>query len=280
MSILFPNSVLLSAEAETIQPLTHARIGYDSIARTGALTASSETFGFPAIAAREPDTYSAWRPASVPATWEIQSAQPEEVDFLGIASHDLYSSGAAVALESSDDGETWVTQYEAAPGSDDPFMFLITPVTALYWRVRVTGAVATIGVIYIGLSLAMQRPIYGGITPITLGRETVIRPQTSERGQFLGRSIIRAGVSFQASWRHLLPAWYRENFDPFVLSARRRPFFIAWRPLSYPAEVGYMWTQGDITPSNMGMGAGMMQVSLSCMGISKVDAESAALITS
>jgi hypothetical protein len=149
-------------------------------------------------------------------------------------------------------------------------MLLFDPVSAAAVRLvfESLGSPETaplVSVIYIGEALAMQRPLYGGHSPIDLARNTVIRPNKSERGQWLGRSIIRSGSTGAWSWRHLKPDWYRTYFDPFVESARTQPFFIAWRPETYPVTA-YCWTEGDITPSNMGV-KDFMQVTLEAEGL-------------
>jgi hypothetical protein len=99
----------------------------------------------------------------------------------------------------------------------------------------------------------MQRGLYGGHSPINLSRVTVSRSNRSEGGQFLGRYIVRSGFKTSAEWGHLTASWYRENFDPFVESATQYPFFFAWRPETFPDEVAYCWTDGDIQPANMGI---------------------------
>ena len=71
------------------EPLTHARIGHDTITRRGTVSASSEVSGFPASAAANELTYSAWKPTSMPAQLEVELTGREKVNFLGIASHDL-----------------------------------------------------------------------------------------------------------------------------------------------------------------------------------------------
>ena len=57
-----------------------------------------------------------------------------------------------------------------------------------------------------------------------------------------------------------------ENFDPFVVSARDKAFFIKWFPATYPLEVGYVWSTSDIKPVNMGVGAGLMSVTMQVKG--------------
>jgi hypothetical protein len=145
-------------------------------------------------------------------------------------------------------------------------MFLFGTITARYWRIRVRNAIAKIAVVYVGAALAMQRKIYQGHTPITLSRITETTQNTSETGQYLGRSIIRKGLKTSCEYQHLTADWYRANFDPFVEAAREAPFFYAWRPIQYPDELGFVWTNGDIRPTNTGP-RNFMSVSFSVTGI-------------
>jgi hypothetical protein len=132
-------------------------------------------------------------------------------------------------------------------------MIFFATVSARYWRLKVVSTVQPIlGVWYVGETLAMQRGLYGGHSPITLSRTTVVRATKSEGGQFLGRYIVRAGVRTSAQWSNLTASWYRENFDPFVEAAREYPFFFAWRPSQYPEEIGFCWMDGDVAPRNQG----------------------------
>jgi hypothetical protein len=141
----------------------------------------------------------------------------------------------------------------AAADDDRPIMRLVEPTSATRFRLRLVGpSVPTIGVIRMGKALEMERPLYGGHTPISLARNTVIRPNISERGQWLGRSIIRSGASGSWNWTHLTAAWVRRYLQPFITAARTRPFFIAWRPEAFPAEAGYCWTTKDLSAANMG----------------------------
>jgi len=253
------------------RPLTHARIGHSTITRTGTLSASGEEAGFEADAAKNEMTYEFWRPDALPATWRIDAGAAVSVDYVGIAAHTLGFDGASVKPQWSNDDSAWndVTDVSAhAPADDSPILFLFAAESHRYWRIEITGStVPSVGVVYIGAALAMPRPIYGGHSPLDLSRNTVIRPQRSERGQFLGRSIVRSGFSTDFSWQHLTPEFYRDEFDVFVEDARRFPFFLAWRPSTFPESVGYVWTGQDISPSNMGVGKGLMQVSLAVEGI-------------
>jgi hypothetical protein len=245
--------VVIQDALDPAVPLTHSRIGIDNIARTGTVDASSAAVGFPASAAANPLTYEFWKPTSVPAWFRVDAGAPVTVDYVGIASHNLGSAGSTVTVQRSSDNDTWVDVVATVPTNNSPIMFLFAGVSARYWRVLVTGNSPTIGVINIGKVLEMQRAAYAGINPIDLSRRTVIRPNVSEGGQWLGRSVIREGSATSVGFRHLTNAWYRANFDPFVEEARSYPFFFAWRPEGYPDSVGYVWTQSDIVPTTMGI---------------------------
>ncbi|OZI21717.1 hypothetical protein CAL18_12380 [Bordetella genomosp. 7] len=234
-------------------PLNHARIGYQTLTRNAVVTASSEAPAFPASATANPMTYERWRPAAVPAWVAYDAGEAVEVDYLGIASHNLGTAGATFALEYSVNGTDWTTVETVEAADDLTIMLLFEPITARYWRLSVTEAVASVGVVYIGRVLEMQRGLYGGHTPGNLARQTEIMPNKSDGGQFLGRSIIREGYATSYEWDNLTAGWYRQWFDPFVESARKYPFFIAWYPLKYPSEVLYAWCNDDIRPRNQGV---------------------------
>jgi len=266
MPVIIANEILLSPELQE-QPLNNARIGWNTITRTGTPSASSSANNSLVLAPANGLTYQFWQPVSLPAWWQIDNGSPIEIDYVGIAAHEFGSNGNLIEIQYSDDEDTWTTVADANPNDNRPLMFLFEAVTARYWRVLIdSGTAPRVGVIYVGKVLQMQRAIYGGHSPITLSRDTEIRPNTSEGGQWLGRSIIRDGVSTSFNWSNLKAAWYRSNFDPFVKSARRFPFFIAWRPLKYPNEIGYVWTSGDITPQNSGT-KDYMDVSLPVSGL-------------
>lgn len=264
-------AVVIQSGFSPARPLTHARILHQTITRTGTLLASGEQAGFEADAALNSLTYEFWRPDVLPATWRIDAGAAVWVDAVGIAAHTLGFDGASVKPQWSDDDVAWndITGIGAhAATADGPVLFLFAAQSHRYWRIEVTGMdVPSIGVIFIGAALAMPRPIYGGHSPLDLSRQTVIRPQRSERGQFLGRSIVRGGFTADYAWRHLTPDFYRDEFDGFVEDARRYPFFLAWRPSTFPESVGYVWSGQDISPSNMGIGRGLMSVSLSVEGL-------------
>lgn len=228
--------------------LNYSRIGYQNYTEGKTPTASSSATGYPAVAATYPTTFEYWKPATIPATWEIDQGAAVACDYFGLVGD---FNGATINVQSSPNNTTWTTQVSGSP-TDRVAMFLFASVTARYWRIQVTGATPSIAVIYIGAALAMQRKIYQGHSPLTLSRVTDTTQNVSETGQYLGRSITRKGLKTNCEYQHLKADWYRANFDPFVEAARTAPFFYAWRPLAYPSELGFVWTTGDIKPTNSG----------------------------
>lgn len=265
MAVVISSSLVVSDTAPLVQPLNNARIGYDK-AVWQTLTASDSAAGFPASAIDNELTYSSWKPFSLPATLTGVIAVAKDIDYVGIAAHTLGADNATIKIEYWD-GAAWVLLKDMIPPDNSPIMILFGLITTTQIRITLSGAIIPrIGVLYVGKVLDMQRGIYAGHTPITLSRKSVMRPNASERGQWLGRSIVRAGSSGSFEWQNLKAEWYRTYFDPFVEHARIKPFFIAWRPENFPKEIAYCWTSKDIAPSNSGR-KDFMSVSFSAEGL-------------
>lgn len=276
--IVFPSGFVLS-EVAAGRPLTHPRIGYQTYTfdlDASDVTVSSEAADGPKDAPLRPDTGEAWQPTSLPATWLLDLGTSRDLDYIGVAGHNIGSCAALILIETSTGSfagsppaQVWDQFSEdVAPADDAPILFLDDSRIARYIRITISGSgdIPRLAVVYIGEVLAMQRPIYAGHAPITLSRDTVLHQSLSSGGQFLGQGYRRNGVAGAASFRHLTSDWYRANFDPFVKAARRFPFFWGWRPATFPLEVGYVWSPADIRPSNMGI-QDFMMVSFDMVGI-------------
>jgi len=249
-------------------PLSHSRIGHQTYTRSGTATASSAQADFPADAPLNELTYEFWRPTALPATWTLDAGSSVSANYFGIAAHTLGTSANTVTIQGSSDDITYTDIDSITPSDNSPIMFLFAGVSYRYWRLSITGSIIpSIGVVYVGTALEMLRPCYGGLTPISLSRDTVIRPNRSEGGQWLGRSVIRSGSSMRVGYTNLDNNWVRTTFKEFIEDAVLYPFFFAWRPDNYPDDVGYVWVADDIKPSNMGRNS-LMQVSFDMTGLS------------
>ena len=265
MSIYISSALVLN-QSLTSQPLTHARIGYQSVITLTGLTGTEGESGYPLSNVINPATFERYKPTTPSTcTLNIDAGGSVPVDYVGIQARGVTS----VLVYSSLDGVTYTLAAEFNP-TGAAIMALFEEVTAQYYRVVLNGSGIAVIALKVGKALAMQRAIYSGHTPITLAPVNAVRPNMSETGQFLGASIQRKGMSTSFSWDNLKEDWYRANFDLFVQSQPRvQPFFIAWRPESYPNEVAYCWASSDPQPSNSGT-KDFMSVGLSVEGFSDV----------
>jgi sugar lactone lactonase YvrE len=157
---------------------------------------------------------------------------------------------------------------EIMPADDTAIIHYFDTTSYQYYRLQLVpdATEPQIAHIKLGVALILPQKIYVGHRPITLNRRTDLVNNTSENGQFLGRIKIRGYLSTQVSMTHIMPDFYRASVDPFVLHAETGAFFFAWRPITYPTEVGYGWIDADISPENQSPN-GMMEFSFNMKAV-------------
>ena len=238
-------SVIIQAGLVGVQyPLDHPRVGW--AARPGTATASSADAGFPATAAQDPRTITAWRPTSLPATWTLTFPADQTLTYVGIAAHDLGSSGCGVGLQVPDGvgGWSFLRGTRTQPTNDGAMMFLLVPVTTSAIRVRITdpgsATLPTIGHIRAGLVVEFPRRAQFTGLPITEARQIEYAFNQSQTGEWVGQTIKRRGLSFDVTVNNLSEDWTEGPYAPFRDHADTgQPFFYAARPVKYPEEVAY-----------------------------------------
>lgn len=241
--------------------LNHARILYASVLAGSSVSVSA---GTGAANVLNPATYNRWS-FTGPATLTITLPAAQSIDAVGLGAHNF--SGAVVAVDySTSDGGAWVSFAANQTGREAMLFLSSSAVSAKRLRVTVTGSGALVlGVVYAGVALQMQRPVYRGVEPPTMARSTEYQSTVSEGGQWLGRNVIRQNLKVAFSWKNLSAAWVRTYLDPFIKSAVGSPFFIAWNPQEFPREVAYAWSTDDMAPANTGP-RDLMSVSLKAQG--------------
>ena len=269
MSLVISDDIHFPPTAVTDpEQLKKGHFGYRSFIAENMLTSSGDAAGFPVETLANPLTAERWKATTADSEILIDAGAPVKADYIGMASHNFATQNATLTIEYSNDAASWnlITSHFSA--DNKPIMVIFNEIESQYWRISISAdSPVFLGVLYIGQLLLMERGIYGGHTPITMGRNTRRIQNKTEGGQFAGISIIREGVSTSINFQHMDANWYRANFEPFVIAARGKPFFWAWRNQEFPAEVGYVWTTGDIRPSNMGI-RNLMQVEFSVEGYS------------
>lgn len=245
------------------QPLTHARIAHDNNWLSGGtVTASSTATGFFADGPTNGLTYEQWKPSAMPATWEYDHGSAAQCDYCVIGAHTMGTNGNTLQVQYWN-GVSWTGVIPAtAITTDEPIMAIFGPQTRQRWRISISnGTAPTIGVIKFGKALQMERPIYGGHAPIPMARQTIMRSNNSESGEFLGRAKQRLYLSTSYDWQNLTAAWVRANWPSFQKAIEDSPFFIAWRPATF-GDVALAQTDQVPIPQNMGV-RDLMSVSLS-----------------
>jgi hypothetical protein len=133
--------------------------------------------------------------------------------------------------------------------------------------ITITGQeIVKMAVLYVGLLLELERRIYVGHTPITMGRVLSTVGGASDSGQYLGEIIRRQTFTTSVNLQNLTPAWYRTNLHPYFSLSPRVPTFWAWRPETYPEEVAYAWLTNQPRPVNQRPN-GMMEVQFDLEGL-------------
>lgn len=253
-------------------------IGYDQLVTSMNIAATTEDIDFPVANLANPATHLRWKSgAGSPSSDEyitVTLDTVESIDYVGIAVHNFGTSQAPVSIEGT---------LEAPGGSPDPWFEIIAPhllsddgpvifrfnaqfLFAVRLRIQPSLSTPYLAVIYVGRLLTLQRRIYVGHTPIKFGRKLSIANHRSIDGNFLGRIILSEKTGTTVDLKNLTPSWYRSYMEPFFLTAEHIPFFFAWRPGTYPTEVGYVWLTDDPVPVNQ-MSNGMMQVSFDVEGV-------------
>ena len=236
----------------TNQPLNHARILYAPLG--GTVTADGTNGAY----ALNDYTSQRWTLDSGTNAWTLLTGSDAQLDCLFIAAHNL--AGKMVTISTSDTASgTHITRAVVEPTDNSTICVIFNATTGfphVVREVRVTvddGTDIAIGIIRAGLALQMPIPIYGGHRPLNLNRVTEAQQQFSETGQWLGRIIKRRAVTSSYDWEYLKASWYDEYFEPFAKTLPLNPFCIAGNPSKISSDVGFVWTDRDVEPSQMGV---------------------------
>lgn len=242
----------MAVVASGVSDLSKAIILWDNVLNSATITSAGTNPAYPAInAAKDPNTWSAWRGASGVATSmtaDIPAGMGRRTNnCLGVANHNLATSGASVSLQYSDDGSSWsLATAIYAPLSDEDFMLYFPTITARYWRVNVLGNVASIGVVFLGNVLIMPSAPLDDYTPLHHARQYTKMFNDSIKGQFLGNRVMAAGaetdVDFGFVTRDFVDGPLRGFEDHYN---RGGTFFYASWPGGKPQDMGYCRAKGE-----------------------------------
>lgn len=247
------------------QPLNHARILWDMI--TGTVTGDGTN---PDYAAND-YTSQRWQLDPGANDWTLVTTADADIDCVFIAAHNLSGKTVTISTASSVGG-AHTTRATISPTDNSTICALFnTASTGVAYTIREAkvsvndGTDVAIGIIRAGVALQMPIPLYGGHRPLNLNRITEAQQQFSETGQWLGRIVKRRAVASAYEWEYLTSTWYDTYFEPFAQTLPLSPFCIAGNPSKIASDVGFVWTDRDPEPVNMGVNA-YRSVSLNVTG--------------
>ena len=253
-------------------PLTHGRVCWNWY-RDGTVSSAGAS-GFPQVNALPPRTDTAWRPASLPATWTSTFPDARDISFIGIAKHDLGTQNATINIQYRVGGVTQSFPGAGAltPQDDNPILLLTVPTAADLISITVTAADSepTISVIMIGLADEWPQPFTWPGRPITEGDQIRFENTIAVNGNWLGRSVASDGLGFELQMDHASEEWRQTKLKAFKAYANGNDaaFFIAPRPNDYPEEVSYAWATNVVTGArSMPNKSVSTSVTLSCQGL-------------
>lgn len=270
MGVINAGSLVLDATGE--RGRDNPLIGWHNIVVAGNVTASTEDTEHPAVNLANPATNLKWQSGvnSGDEFITVVTAFSGPIDYLAIAKHNLGSAGITVSVETGDDGSPTTELVEETLLTDDrPVLFRFEPRVLSEIRLRMQpGTTAPeIAVLRVGELIVLPRRIYVGHTPIVHARKAKVVSPMSESGQFLGRVVTTQWTESIARLSLITPEFYREELDDFLAGAKTDPFFFAWRPHSYPDEIGYVALTNDPMPVNEGP-SGLVALELAMRGVS------------
>jgi len=259
MSAVFSSDLVLSQGA--LSSGNAGVIGWQSVASLVNTSVTSETESGPLSNMLNDSTSFYWQASSTANQTITISTVGLTVDYIGIARHNLTQVGLTATVYF--DG---VVILDAIQFGDQTFMHVFNRASPNVITIEIENATTPvkIAVFHVGLSIKLQRNIYVGHTPITYGRNLSEINAMSENGQYIGRIVRNETRTTEIELKNLTPEWYRLELDPFIKA--RVPCFWAWRPVDYPAEVGFCWIEGAAQPVNQ-RSNGMMGISWTFKGI-------------
>ena len=279
MTVVISSELVVSSQSQSSGGVTfnanNGIMGWINYVLPSNIQADSADPLFPIMQVANPSTYLYWLSTSMSMQRIIFTDNFENLlDYVGIAGHNFGSGACGVKIEvatdidSSGDYDWTDVTSEVIPADDTPMMFRFTP--AHYLAVSITlfpnDELPRIAVIYVGKLTIIERRMYVGHRIINYNTNANIVTGRSETGIFLGRINLGEFNETQIEFKNMTPQFYRSDLEPFRKEGIIRPFFFAWRPSSYPLEVGYCWAMSDMMVQNS-VPNGFMTASLNVQGI-------------
>jgi hypothetical protein len=243
-------------------------IGFDNQVTVSTIAADEENSDYPATNLANNATNLIWKSGSTADQYlTITLTGDGDVDYVGIARHNLGSGQIVVSLEADDGGGFAEVVPEHLLADDTPAMFVFEAGAFVAVRVKLQpGATEPqAGVLFVGKSLTLLRSVPPGHMPLKYARSRQMLTAVAQNGDFLGNIVTAEDLATTFEVRLLDQDWYLENMQPFI-DVCRDPFFLAWRPDTAPSEINYAWATNDPKPV-ISQFTGEIDISLTLAGL-------------
>lgn len=215
---------------------------YDNALTRGTLSSSTLDSGYDVQSIKDQRPYTHVKFDAAGTNYiRINCDTAEDVDCLGVCGHNLFTVGATLQLQGSNDGSNWnpVTGGSITPTDDNAFMLKFTKVTAAYFKIVITNTLGLpyLGVCFIGEALQMEWPPDGPRSPIDESINADVAE--SKAGNMLGASVYFNPKEMNHIYGNLTRSWVQTYFDPFWETAKQlNKFFYALDLTNEPKACG------------------------------------------
>lgn len=227
--------------------INNPRIGFDAHSATG--TATSSATGADPDWVTDGETWTVWEGGNTSATLTITFPSSYATGYVGLAAHNLGSTGASVTLQTSTDGGSFTTPTGLSahePQDDSAIMWLFATTNLRAVRFVISGGslAPQVAVAQAGEVLEVpQRSVFTEL-PISESEMVTYRHQQSVTGDVLGRAVLGSMLEFTLTINNLAETFRGALGDITWTGFRTHvktvgPFFIATKPLKYPDDVAY-----------------------------------------
>lgn len=240
-------ALTLAAEGRADYPV----IGWQNLVTVDNVAADDEEATYPATNLANPSTTSlqGWRSDEDTDDQYITIdpiSSDTEIDYVGVARHNWGSTGCTISVEAitAEPGAAYEEVFDPfIPADDGPLIMRFVPGFFVGVRIKIepNGTAPRAAVVYVGKLLEFEYGVQAGHTPIPYGRSRRVVTGRSQGGDYLGRIVVGGKLTSNVSIKNLDPDRYREDIEPFARDGALLPFFWAWKPETYPNEVGFAW---------------------------------------
>jgi hypothetical protein len=229
-----------------------AYIGYNNLLESATVTVTSAASGYPKENAYDWLTSDWWKAAAAGTVYlTADFGEAKTFDSWGLAAHNLPDNSGTIKPQYSSNGSDW-SDFDTVqtPADGSPIFRKVTSRTVRYarWEISSTGAASLIGSLFIGPALALPEPMGDGWYPPRLAADDVLYNNETDGGAFVGRSVVRAGLSFTIDQDLITRAWIDANWESLAAHIRTKSFYFSWDAETYPGEAVFCWLNAKKVP--------------------------------